>query len=141
MREFLTKGANALIPFMAFGLGMTINLGAIVQGGLAGIALGVLTVFLTGTTVSYLFKKVGWNPIVGAAEGAVAGNAIATPAAIAAVSASFASQAGIATVQIAAACVTSGILLPIYIAFLVKRLEKKKAIQEAKLATSETASS
>ena len=52
-------------------------------------------------------------------------------------SASFASQAGIATVQIAAACVTSGILLPIYIAFLVKRLEKKKAIQEAKLATSE----
>ena len=141
MREFLTKGANALIPFMAFGLGMTINLGAIVQGGLAGIALGVLTVFLTGTTVSYLFKKIGWNPIVGAAEGAVAGNAIATPAAIAAVSASFASQAGIATVQIAAACVTSGILLPIYIAFLVKRLEKKKAIQEAKLATSEIASS
>ena len=81
MREFLTKGANALIPFMAFGLGMTINLGAIVQGGLAGIALGVLTVFLTGTTVSYLFKKIGWNPILaGAAEGAVAGNAIARPA-------------------------------------------------------------
>lgn len=125
MRDFLTKGVDALIPFMAFGLGMTINLNAILEGGLAGIALGVLTVLLTGTTCSIIFKKMGWNPIVGAAEGAVAGNAIATPAAIATVSATFAPEVGIATVQIAAACVTSGILLPIYVAFLAKKYEKQ----------------
>ncbi|HHW36848.1 MAG TPA: 2-keto-3-deoxygluconate permease [Bacillales bacterium] len=140
MRDFLTKGANALIPFMAFGLGMTINLGAILEGGLAGIALGVLTVFLTGTTCSMVFKGIGWNPIVGAAEGAVAGNAIATPAVIATVSASFAPIAGIATVQVAAACVTSGILLPIYIAYLVKKQEKNNMKKEVPLNTAETVS-
>lgn len=125
MRDFLTKGVDTLIPFMAFGLGMGINFSSILEGGLAGVALGVLTVLLTGTTCSLIFKKLGWNPIVGVAEGAVAGNAIATPAAIATVSAAFAPEVEIATVQIAAACVTSGILLPIYIAFLAKRLEKK----------------
>lgn len=125
MREFLTKGPNALIPFIAFALGMTIDLAAVLEGGLAGIVLGVLTVFLTGSTCAFLFKKIGWNPVVGAAEGAVAGNAIATPAAIAAVSTSFEPIAGIATVQVAAAVVTSGMLLPIYIAYLVKKQEKQ----------------
>jgi 2-keto-3-deoxygluconate permease len=121
MREFLTKGVDALIPFMAFGLGMGINLNAIVQGGLSGVALGILTVLLTGTTCSFIFRKLGWNPIVGLAEGAVAGNAIATPAAIATVSAAFAAEVEIATVQIAAACVTSGLLLPIYVSFIAKK--------------------
>ena len=102
MRAFLTKGSNALIPFMAFGLGMTIDLKAIIEGGLAGIMLGVLTVFITGTACYLAFKLFKWNPIVGVAEGAVAGNAIATPAAIAAVSASFAAEVGLATVQVAA---------------------------------------
>ncbi|WP_428911954.1 2-keto-3-deoxygluconate permease [Niallia sp. Krafla_26] len=125
MKEFLTKGADAVIPFIVFALGMGINFTAIIQGGLAGIALGVLTVVLTGTTISMIFKKVGWNPIVGVAEGAVAGNAIATPAAIAAVNASFAPQVEIATVQIAAAVVTSGILLPIYVSFLAKKYAKQ----------------
>ena len=86
MRAFLTKGSNALIPFMAFGLGMTID----------------LKVFITGTACYLAFKLFKWNPIVGVAEGAVAGNAIATPAAIAAVSASFAAEVGLATVQVAA---------------------------------------
>jgi 2-keto-3-deoxygluconate permease len=130
MREFLTKGVDALIPFMAFGLGMGISFSSILEGGLAGIALGVLTVLLTGTVCSFIFKKLGWNPVVGVAEGAVAGNAIATPAAIATVSASFASQVDIATVQIAAACVTSGLLLPIYVAFLAKKYEKQNTTQQ-----------
>jgi 2-keto-3-deoxygluconate permease len=130
MREFLTKGSDAIIPFMAFALGMSIDLRAILDGGLSGILLGVLTVFLTGTACYYVFKLLKWNPIVGVAEGAVAGNAIATPAAIAAVNASFAGEAGIATVQIAAAVVTTGILLPIYVAFLAKRMEKKKKATE-----------
>lgn len=126
MREFLTKGMDALIPIMAFAVGMSIDLSAILEGGLLGVVLGLMTVFLTGTTTYYVFKAIGWNPIIGLSEGTTSGNAIATPAAIAAVSPSFAGMVDIATVQIAASTVTTGIVLPIYISILVKRLEKKK---------------
>jgi 2-keto-3-deoxygluconate permease len=127
MREFLTKGSDMLIPFMAFAVGMTINLSAIVQGGLTGVLLGLMTVFITGSIAYFVFKLLGWNPIIGAAEGSTAGNAIATPAAIAAASASFAGLADIATVQVAASTVTTAIVLPLFISYLVKRQEKKNS--------------
>ncbi|MDF2036723.1 2-keto-3-deoxygluconate permease [Cytobacillus oceanisediminis] len=125
MRAFLDNGSSMLIPFFAFALGMGIDFGAIVEGGLSGIILGLLTVFVTGTAGYLVFKAFKWNPIVGAAEGSTAGNAVATPAAIAAASAGFAQYAELATVQVAASTVTTAILLPLYIAFLVKRLERK----------------
>ena len=111
---------------MAFGLGMRINFSAIIQGGLAGIALGVLTVLLTGTTFLG-FQKGRVESNCRCAEGAVAGNAIATPAAIAAVSASFASQAELATVQIAAACVTSGYSLTYLYRFSSKEIREEES--------------
>lgn len=125
MREFLNTGSAMLIPFFAFALGMGIDFNAIIEGGLTGIILGLLTVFVTGTLGYYVFKAFKWNPIVGAAEGSTAGNAVATPAAIATASASFAAHVDLATVQVAASTVTTAVLLPLYIAFLVKRLEKK----------------
>ncbi|MFT9485786.1 2-keto-3-deoxygluconate permease [Tepidibacillus infernus] len=124
MREFLGKGSDMLIPFFAFALGMGIDFGKIIEGGLSGILLGLMTVFLTGTAGYFIFKMFGWNPIVGAAEGSTAGNAVATPAAIAAANATFASVADLATVQVAASTVTTAILLPIYIGFLVKLAKK-----------------
>lgn len=125
MREFLDTGSAMLIPFFAFALGMGIDFGAIISGGLSGVILGLLTVFLTGTAGYFVFKAMKWNPIAGAAEGSTAGNAVATPAAIAAASASFAAHVDLATVQVAASTVTTAILLPLYVGFLVKRLEKK----------------
>jgi 2-keto-3-deoxygluconate permease len=125
MREFLDKGSSMLIPFFAFALGMGIDFKAIIEGGLTGIILGLLTVFVTGTAGYLIFKAFKWNPIVGAAEGSTAGNAVATPAAIAAANASFAPFVELATVQVAASVVTTAILLPFYMGFLVKRLEKK----------------
>lgn len=130
MREFLGKGSDMLIPFFAFALGMGINFTAIIQGGISGIMLGVVTVLLTGTAGYFVFKAMKWNPIVGAAEGSTAGNAVATPAAIAAANVSFVSMVDLATVQVAASTVTTAILLPLYIAFLVKRLEKKGQLEQ-----------
>lgn len=125
LRSFFSTGSSVLIPFFAFALGMGIDFSSIIEGGLGGIILGLLTVFFTGTVGYFVFKAMKWNPIVGAAEGSTAGNAVATPAAIAAASPAFAANVELATVQVAAAVVTTAILLPIYIGFLVKRLEKK----------------
>lgn len=124
MRELLGKGVNALIPFMAFSLGMSINLEAILKGGLSGVFLGLLTVFLMGGMVYLVYKALGWNPIIGFSTATTGGNAVATPAAIAAVAPIFAETADIATVQVAAAAVTTGIVMPIIVAFLFKRGEK-----------------
>ncbi|TGB02444.1 2-keto-3-deoxygluconate permease [Halobacillus salinus] len=125
MRSFLDQGSSMLIPFFAFALGMGIDFGKIIEGGLSGVLLGVATTLITGTAGYYAFKAFKWNPIAGAAEGSTAGNAVATPAAIAAANASFASVADLATVQVAASTVTTAVLLPIFVGFLVKRLERK----------------
>ncbi|GEK58298.1 2-keto-3-deoxygluconate permease [Marinococcus halophilus] len=129
MRDFLDSGSNMLIPFFAFALGMGINFADILAGGLGGIVLGLMTVFLTGSAGYWVFKLFNWNPIVGASEGSSAGNSVATPAAIASANAAFASVESVATVQVAASVVTTAILLPIYVGFLVKRLEKKGKLQ------------
>lgn len=125
MREFLSKGSDMIIPFFSFSIGMGIDLSSIIEGGLGGIMLGVMTVFITGGLAYIVYSKMGWNPLVGASEGSTAGNAIATPAVLAEANSVFAPQVEIATVQIAACVVTSLILLPIFITFLAKRLEKK----------------
>lgn len=121
MRSFLAKGSDMLIPFFAFALGMGIDFNAILNGGGAGVLLGVMTVLLTGTAGFLVFRLFRWNPIVGAAEGSTAGNAVATPMAIATANVAFAPVAQLATIQVAASTVTTAILLPLYISFLVKK--------------------
>lgn len=121
LRAFLAKGSDMLIPFFAFALGMGIDFNAIINGGGAGVLLGVMTVLLTGTAGYMVFRAFRWNPIVGAAEGSTAGNAVATPMAIATANVAFAPVAQLATIQVAASTVTTAILLPLYISFLVKR--------------------
>ncbi|MCJ8141152.1 2-keto-3-deoxygluconate permease [Falsirhodobacter halotolerans] len=123
MRAFLAKGSDMLIPFFAFALGMNISFSAILAGGLSGVLIGVLTVFVTGTAGYLVFRMLGWNPIVGAAEGSTAGNAVATPVAIAAANPAFAALSQLATVQVAASVVTTAILMPLYISFLVTRTD------------------
>ena len=44
-----------LIPFFAFALGMGIDFGKIIEGGLSGVMLGVAATLITGTAdYSYL---------------------------------------------------------------------------------------
>jgi len=120
MRDMLVSGSDIIIPFLAFALGMGINLSDVISGGISGILLGLLTLVFTGGTAYFVFKGLGWNPIVGAAEGTTAGNAVMVPGVIAAANASFASIAPLATVQVAASAVTTAILLPIALTLIVK---------------------
>jgi 2-keto-3-deoxygluconate permease len=65
------------------------------------------------------------HPQIGAAIGTTAGNAVATPIALAAVDPSLQSVVADSTVQIAAAIIVTAILCPILVSHL-DRLEKRR---------------
>ena len=109
MRDFLTKGGPLLIPFFAFALGAGINLEMLLQGGL-----------------------VGGTGIAGAAASSTAGNAVATPLAIAQADPSLAEVAAAAAPLIAASVITTAILTPVLTSWVAKKqarqvAEEKKA--------------
>ncbi|AGB83935.1 2-keto-3-deoxygluconate permease [Serratia rubidaea] len=130
MREFLTKGGPVLIPFFAFALGAGINLEMLLQGGLAGILLGALTTFVGGFFNIRADRLVGGSGIAGAAASSTAGNAVATPLAIAQADPSLASVAAAAAPLIAASVITTAILTPILSSWVAKRnaAVKEKAV-------------
>jgi 2-keto-3-deoxygluconate permease len=139
-REFLNVGEVLLIPFLGFVVGRSINFTTLVESGLQGIILGLATVFITGSVAMALLwclhaarrrPREVRSVIAGMAEGTTAGNAIATPAAIALVDPTYKSIEAVATAQIAAATVTTSILIPFAVAF-VAHVQKRKGISVQK---------
>lgn len=139
LRKFLLTGGMVLIPFFAFSLGAGLDFQTIINAGLPGILLGVITTFLGGIFNILGDRAVGGTGIAGAAASSTAGNAVATPAALALVDPSFASAVPAATSQIAAAVVTTIILTPILTQWVAKRVKKQKT-RKALVATKENAS-
>jgi len=128
MRRFLTAGGPVLIPFFAFALGTGIDLAMLLEGGIAGIVLGLLTTFLGGWFNVRIDRLVGGSGIAGAAASSTAGNAVATPLAIAQADPSLLKVASAATPLIAASVITTAILTPLFTSWIAKR----SAPQEAK---------
>ncbi len=85
----------------------------LLQGGLAGILLGVLTTFVGGFFNIRADRLVGGTGIAGAAASSTAGNAVATPLAIAQADPSLAEVAAAAAPLIAASVITTAILTPV----------------------------
>ena len=132
MRKFLGLGERVLIPFFAFSLGAGMDFFTIFKAGASGIILGVVTVLATGLGGYFLLRLFGYkNAIAGAAEGSVAGNAVATPAAIAAIDASYKPIMNDATAQVAAACIITALLCPALVVFMNK-LQESKGIYKPK---------
>lgn len=125
MRKFLGSSKMLLIPFFSFPLGAGMDLKTIVEAGGPGILLGVIAAF-TGIGAFVLLKLFKEEPIIGLATGSTAGNAVATPAAVAAIDPSVAAIATLATAQVAAACVISAILCPLIVTYAFKILQKNK---------------
>lgn len=121
MRAFLTKGGPILIPFFAFALGAGINFDMLLQGGLAGIVLGVLTTLVGGFFNIQADRLVGGSGIAGAAASSTAGNAVATPLAIAQADPSLAAAATAAAPLIAASVITTAILTPLLTSWVARR--------------------
>lgn len=131
LRKWLAPGAVILIPFFAFPLGSALSLGQLVEAGIPGIILGVLCTGLTGLAGYGVMKLIrAKHPEVGAAIGTTAGNAVGTPAAIAAADASLQGVEAAATAQIAAAIIVTAILCPLLVSFLSK-IEKKRRAKKA----------
>lgn len=132
-RNVLKPVPNIVIPFFAFALGTGINLSAVVNGGVTGLILGLVISPITGGLVylgyRYILRRGGKSGI-GFAAGTTAGNAIATPAVVAAVDPSFAQYVGTATAQVAACVLISSILAPILASYFLKRAGELKPVIE-----------
>lgn len=124
MRSFLSKAGMVMIPFFAFGLGCGINLETIYLAGFSGILLGILTVIVCGFFTILTDKATGGTGVAGAANASTAGNAVATPAAVAMVDPSLSSIASVATPQVAAAVITTALLVPVLTAYIARRNKK-----------------
>ena len=115
LREFFGSHEPIIVPFMAFTLGQTINLSAVVTAGLPGVMLGVFVLVVTGTCCILADRLLGGSGIAGAAASSTAGNSAAVPKAIALADPTFAA--------IAAAALT-----PLLTSFVYKRVQRQHAL-------------
>ena len=127
IREFFGSREPLIVPFMGFTLGQTINLGNVVQGGIAGIGLGVFVLVVTGFICIVADKLLGGRGIAGAAASSTAGNSTAVPKAVALADPTYAAIAPIATVQVTASFVVTALLTPMLTAWMYRRVHGKAA--------------
>jgi 2-keto-3-deoxygluconate permease len=127
LRDFFGRHEPIIVPFMAFTLGEGINLKSVTTAGPQGVLLGVAVLVITGIVCITADKLLGGSGIAGAAASSTAGNAAATPQAVALADHSYAAIAPIATVQVAASVIVTAILTPMLTAFVHRRIKRREA--------------
>lgn len=139
-RHFLAPGEKLIIPFAAFAIGAGINFEVLLSSGAVGVLLGLATVLLSGGAAMlglWLWHVMRGHPrptrslISAAAEASTAGNAIATPAAVALIDPTLAPIQGIATAQVAAAVVCTAFTMPFFVAWLASWQRRNGITPEA----------
>lgn len=145
MRAFLKPGEMLPVPFFAFSLGAGMNLAVFFNPDVvaAGLLLGVMTTVLTGTVGALVFRYIARerSVIAPVAEATTAGNAVGTPAAIAA-AATIAVSSGMmtaaeaqayhdlvatATLQISISTISTALMGP-FAVIMVDRWQKKRGV-------------
>jgi 2-keto-3-deoxygluconate permease len=138
-RKFLEAGEKLIIPFAAFAIGASINLQVLVGEGSIGVILGLVTVIFSGGAAIaslYMWHVVRRHPgptrnlVSAASEASVAGNAIATPAVVAALDPSYVAVQDAATAQIAAAVVVTAFVLPFFVAWFANWQKRRGVTPE-----------
>ena len=126
LRDFFGSHEPIIVPFMAFTLGQTINLSAVVTAGVPGVVLGVMVLVITGAVCIAADRLLGGSGIAGAAASSTAGNSAAVPKAVAMADPTYAAIAPIATVQVAASVIVTAVLTPILTSFVYRRVQKQR---------------
>ncbi|MFE1099055.1 2-keto-3-deoxygluconate permease [Nocardiopsis alba] len=132
-RSVLKPVPGIVIPFFAFALGTGIDLGDVARGGLTGVLMGVVITLFTGGLVylgyRFLLRRGGESGI-GFAAGTTSGNAVATPAVVAAADPSFSAYVGTATSQVAASVLVTALLAPLVTTWVLRRAGARPAEAE-----------
>ncbi len=131
LRAFFSPGGLLMIPFFAFALGNTIDLGNLLSplAGL-GVVLALTVIVLTGIPLILADKYIGRGTgTAGLAASSTAGAAAANPLAIAAVAPQFAPSAQSATVLVAICIIVTSIVVPILTGLWYKKFGRGMAEQ------------
>ena len=122
MRDIFVPMGNGIIPLIGFALGTGIDLVDVVKGGLPGVLLGLITVFIGGGFIVLCDKFLSRRPgYAGWAVATTAGNAVAVPAAVALADPAMKAIEATATVQVAASVVVTSLLVPFITSWWAKK--------------------
>lgn len=127
-KQTLSAGVTPSIIVVGFALGCGMSIQQLFQGGLSGILLGLITVFVVGGVTILMDKITGGNGVAGAAISSTAASGVSNPGALAAVDPSYAAVAPIATAQVAASVIITSFLTP-----MARQLCGKGLGQEVKI--------
>ncbi|AMP59802.1 MULTISPECIES: 2-keto-3-deoxygluconate permease [Enterobacteriaceae] len=121
LRELFSRATKSLIPFFAFALGNTINLGVIIDTGLLGILMALAVIVITGVPLIIMDIMLGkGRGTAGIAASSTAGAAVATPLLVAEIAPDFAEAAPAATTLVASCVVITAIVVPVITALWAK---------------------
>ncbi len=121
LRELFSGATKSLIPFFAFALGNTINLGVIIDTGLLGILMALAVIVITGVPLIIMDIMLGkGRGTAGIAASSTAGAAVATPLLVAEIAPDFAEAAPAATTLVASCVVITAIVVPVITALWAK---------------------
>ena len=121
IKNLLVPGANPAIAVIGFQLGASMSLSSFITGGISGILLGLVTLFVVGP-ITFAFERLcGGNGKAAVACSTIAGTAKTTPVALAEVAPRYAELAPIAYAQIATAVIITAIMAPILTGWVDKK--------------------
>lgn len=122
LRELFGRCVHPLIPFFGFALGNGIDLHVIARSGIAGVAIGLGVIVVTGIPLILADRLIaGGNGAAGLAASSTAGAAVANPAIIGEMIPRFKPLVPAATAMVATACLVTAVLVPILTALWVRR--------------------
>ena len=121
IKNLLVPGANPAIAVIGFQLGASMSLSSFITGGISGILLGLVTLFVVGP-ITFVFERLcGGNGKAAVACSTIAGTAMTTPVALAEVAPRYAELAPTAYAQIATAVIITAIMAPILTGWVDKK--------------------
>ena len=122
VRKFLSGGIMFTLPFIGFCLGSHLNLMDIVNGGMVGVILAIVTMILSFIFLvpadKIILRRPGYAAVANCSS---AGAAVAIPAIIAGVSPNLAPQVSSATTAIAASAIITAFLCPLLTSVATKK--------------------